>query len=109
MRRFALRIARVAVVAVSAGTLAAAGPTSPAEADQPLGRAGSAVLADPIIDPGVPATVYWPPPGPGIPGAVVEYRLTPVYWARFRDCRSSGSFRECADTVPAQYQITRTR
>ncbi len=71
MKRFALRIARVAVVAASAGTLAAAGPASPAEADQPLGRAGSAVLADPVIDPGVPATVYWPPPGPGI-----QYQIT---------------------------------
>lgn len=106
MKRFVTRLGRVLTAAASAGVLITAGLGSPVGADQPLGAAGSAVRQD-IITPGVPATVYWPPRDVGIPNSVFEYRLTPDYWERFRECRVARPFQTCADTVLAQYEVRR--
>lgn len=63
-----------------------------------------------IVNPGVPASVFWPAHDENpIPGAVFHYRLTDDYWSRFRACRLTATFDACRDTVIAQYEVVRVR
>lgn len=106
VKRIAVRLTRMLAAAASAGMLIACAvgyaqgqpAPSPAECACPAPTPASA------LD-------FWPDRSqPGIPGAVVEYRLTPAYWAAFAKCRTGGcAFGQCAHGIPVDYVVVRVR